>query len=75
MIFNGMMASEMYEARNSRNLEAGLMGDMFPGGHLRTLLTLLRILYTLFTVRMNDKERSVLKGNVLKLNIKNIFPC
>lgn len=46
------------------------MGKTLPGGHLRTPLKVLR---TFFTIRTKDRERSMLKGNVSKLNVKNIF--
>lgn len=47
------------------------MGKTLPVGHLRTPLKVLR---TFFTIRTKDRERSMLKGNVSKLNVKNIFP-
>lgn len=55
MIFNGIMTSEIYKARNSRDPEARLMGTCSRWA-FETFLKLLRVLYTLFTVRVDDKE-------------------
>lgn len=51
----------------------GTPGAWRHGGDAEYCPSALGILSTLLTVSKSDKERSILKGNVLKLNTENIF--